>query len=171
MATQEQIDKVRSYCFNPSTTLLPDSVIAANIDKWTGVYPAPEQEGVVLYNATIDCLYYLIYTDPDAPTSKDGYKRMEKVGQVQVSIETTGEYISKWQNILNGYLNGDLTIPGQPSKIGRTVIIGGVSRTEIDRVNNTLDSVNGLKCFGVDRNRRPINPFDPFNPYGRNRLR
>lgn len=167
MATQEQIDKVRIYCFNPSPMLLPDAVIAANIDKWTAIYPDPLQEGVVLYNATIDCLYYLIYTDPDAPTSKSGYKRTEKVGQVQVSVESTGEYISRWQNILNGYLNGDLTLPGQPSRIGKTVIIGGVDRKEIDRVNNDRNSVNGLGCFGIDRNRRPVNPFDPFNPWSR----
>jgi len=167
MATQEQIDKVRIYCFNPSPVLLPDAVIAANIDKWLAIYPDPIQEGVVLYNATIDCLYYLIYTDPDAPTSKSGYKRTEKVGQVQVSVESTGEYVSRWQNILNGYLNGDLTLPGQPSKVGKTVIIGGVDRREIDRVNSDRNSVNGLGCFGIDRNRKPVNPFDPFNPWSR----
>lgn len=169
MASLEQIEKVRSYCFNPSQTLLPDAVVVANIDKWLGVYPNPAQEGVALYNATIDCLYYLVYTDPEAPTSKDGYKRTEKVGQVQVSVETTGEYISKWQNILNGYLNGDLYIPGQPSTIGKTVIIGGVDRSEIDRVNFNRNSVNGLGCFGVDRCKRVVGPFDPFNPYQRRR--
>lgn len=169
MASLEQIAKVRSYCFNPPEELLPDTVIAANIDKWLAIYPDPKQEGVALYNATIDCLYYLIYTDPNQPTGSTGYKRTEKVGQVQVSVESTGEYISKWQKILQGYLNGDIKIPGQPNNIGKSVIIGGVDRGEINRVNSDRNNVNGLGCFGVDRDRRPVGVFDPFNPYRRYR--
>lgn len=168
MATLEQITKVRIYCYNPPEELLPDLVIATNIDKWEAIYPNPNQEGIVLYNATIDCLYYLVFTDPNSAAGSSGSKRTEKVGQVSVSVEFTGEYISRWQKILDGYLNGDITIPGY-SKIGRNVIIGGVERDEIERVNRNPNSVNGLGCFGVDRCKPRRRVVDPYNPYWRRR--
>lgn len=161
MATQEQIDKVRAYCYYPSETLISDEVIAAQIDKWLAVYPKPAQEPIALYNATLDCLRYLIYTDPLWQGGSQGSSRTEKVGQVQVTQETTGEYVSRWEKILNDYLDGLISIPGGPRILGKGVIIGGVSANEINRVNCNLDGVNGLGCFGVDRKaaRRPINPF------------
>ncbi len=151
MATQEQIDKVRAYCFYPSEQLISDAVIEAQIDKWLAIYPKPEQEGIALYNATLDSLRYLIYTDPFWQTGSQGSSRTEKVGQVQVTQENTGEYISRWQKILDDYLDGLIKIPGTVSVIGKGVIIGGVKASEINRVNSNLDGVNGLGCFGVDR--------------------
>lgn len=167
MATPEQILKVRSYCFYPTEEELPDAIIAANIDKWTAIYPDPRQEPVVLYNATIDCLYYLIYTDPNGGGGTAGSTRREKVGQVEVEVGYTADYVSKWQKILDGYLNGDLWIPGTTRPIAKGVIIGGVERCEVDRVKNDPNSVNGLWGFGVD-NRRPRGTFvDPYNPWRR----
>lgn len=164
MATQEQIDLVRGYCFYPTEAELPDNIIAAQIDKWLAVYPQPDQYAIAMYNATLDCLRYLVYTDPNWSGGSLGSSRMEKVGQVQVTQETTGEYVSRWQKILDDYLNGYLTIPGAPTKLGKGVIIGGVSAKEINRVNCDYDSVNGLGCFGVDRKQaeRFPNPFSPL---------
>lgn len=161
MATQDQINLVRSYCYYPSETILPDEIIAAQIDKWLAVYPLPIQEPYALYNATLDCLRYLVYTDPLWQGGTQGSSRTEKVGQVSVTQETTGEYVSRWQMILDDYLDGRLVIPGGPSKLGKGVIIGGVSANEINRVNSNFDGVNGLGCFGVDRKaaRKPFNPF------------
>lgn len=150
MATQEQIDKVRSYCFYPTEEELPDYVIAANIDKWEAIYPNPEQEGVVLYNATIDCLNYLIFTDPNGGGGSGGSTRREKVGQVEVEVGYTEGYVSKWQRILDGYLNGDLWIPGTNRPLAKGVIIGGVERSEINRVNRDCNGFDGLFGSGID---------------------
>lgn len=166
MATQEQINKVRLYCYNATEGLLPDAIIAANIDKWLAIYPSPEQEGIALYNATIDCLYYLIYTDPNAPSGSSGYSRTEKVGQVSVSVQYSGEYISPWQKILDGYLNGDLVVPGAVKNVTGKVIIGGVDAGEINRVNLQRNSVNGLGCMqGVDKKQATKRTLDYLNPY------
>ena len=73
------------------------------------------------------------------------------MGQVQVTTETTGEYVSKWKRILDGYLSGDLRFPGIRSPKGKSVIIGGVDQREIDRVNANPYSVNGLLRDGRDR--------------------
>lgn len=167
MATQEQIDKVRSYCFYPTEEELPDDIIAANIDKWLAVYPNPEQEGIVLYNATIDCLNYLIFTDPNNSGSSGGYNRREKVGQVEVEVGYSEGYISKWQKILDGYLDGSLWIPGTTRPLAKGVIIGGVERNEVNRVNFDLNGVDGLHGFGVDNKRICGRRVDPYSPWRR----
>lgn len=151
MATQQQIEQVRAYAYFPSQTQLPDLVIANKIDEWLQVYP--HNEPMALYKAFISSLQYLIYTDPNiaAGTCIGGNSRTEQVGQVQVTVETSGEYISKWQRILDGYLSGDLRFPGIRSPKGKSVIIGGVDRREIHRVNANPYSVNGLLRDGRDR--------------------
>lgn len=151
MATPEQIEQVRAYAYFPSQAQLPDLVIANKIDEWLQVYP--QNEPMALYKALISALQYLIYTDPnlEAGSGTGGNSRTEQVGQVQVTVETSGEYISKWQRILDGYLSGDLRFPGVRSPKGKTVIIGGVDQREIDRVNANPYSVNGLMRDGKDR--------------------
>lgn len=151
MATQQQIDLVRRHCFYPTIDELPDTIISAYIDDWLTLYPRPEQLVYALYNATLDCLRYLVYTDPNYSSGSLGSLRKEEVGQVKVTAQTVGEYISRWQKILDDYLNGILPYPGLKSPLGKGVIIGGVSADEINRVNSNPDSVNGLGCTGVDR--------------------
>lgn len=141
MATQKQIEQIRAYCYFPSQEQLPDSVIDSKIDQWATVYGDTPQ---TLYNALLDCLRYLIYSDADYAAGSAGNKRTESVGNVSVSVESTGEYISKYQRILDGYLQGDLRFPGIKSPKGRGVIIGGVDRREIERVNANPNSVDGL---------------------------
>lgn len=150
MATQQQIEKVRAYAYFPSQIQLPDKIISDKIDQWATVHGDTPQ---TLYKALLDCLRYLVYTDPNiaAGTGTGGNSRTEQVGQVQVTTETTGEYVSKWKRILDGYLSGDLRFPGIRSPKGKNVIIGGVDRREIDRVNANPYSVNGLLRDGRDR--------------------
>lgn len=167
MATQEQIDKVRSYCFYPTEQELPDTIIAANIDKWLAIYPNPAQEGVVLYNATVDCLNYLIFNDPNNAGGTSGSSRREKVGQVEVEVSYTEGYVSKWQKILDGYLNGYLWIPGTGRPLAKGVIIGGVDRCEVNRVNRDPNGVDGLWGFGLDNKPCSRRIVDPYNPWRR----
>lgn len=141
MASQEQIEQIRAYCYFPSQAQLPDSVIASKIEQWAEVHGNTPQ---TLYNALLDCLRYLIYTDANYTPGSAGSKRTENVGNVSVSVESTGEYISKYQRILDGYLSGDLRFPGIKSPKGRGVIVGGVDQREIDRVNANPYSVDGL---------------------------
>ncbi|MDU4288645.1 hypothetical protein [Mixta calida] len=140
MATQQQIEQIRAYAYFPSQTQLPDLVIARKIDEWLQIYP--QNEPMALYKALISSLQCLIYTDPnlEAGSGTGGNSRTEQVGQVQVTTETTGEYISKYQHILDGYLQGDLRFPGIKSPKGLGVIIGGVDQREIDRVNTNSTS-------------------------------
>lgn len=156
MATQEQIDAVRLYCFNPSQTELPDEVIGAQIDKWLAIYPLPKDIGIVMFNATIDCLWYLVLTDPNASGGTGGSSVREKIGQVEKELGYTGEYVSRWKKLLDGYLDGSLTIPGYRRATSH-VIIGGVERCKIDAIKYNPNSVDGLKGLGVDT-RKCINP-------------
>lgn len=151
MATQEQIDLVRRHCFYPSQAELPDQIISDYIDDWLALYPEPEKYVYAMYNATLDCLRYLVYTDPNYSSGSLGSMRKEEVGQVKVTAETTGEYISRWKRILDDYLDGKLLYPGLKSVLGKGVIIGGVSQREIERVVSDPDNVDGLGCFGIDK--------------------
>jgi len=150
IANQQQIEQIRAYAYFPSNEQLPESVIASKIAMWADIHGDAPQ---TLYKALLDCLRYLVYTDPNiaAGTGTGGNSRTEQVGQVQVTVETSGEYISKWQRILAGYLSGDLRFPGVRSQKGKSVIIGGVDQREIDRVNANPYSVNGLMRDGKDR--------------------
>ena len=141
MASQEQIEQIRAYCYFPSQAQLPDNIISDKIDQWAAVHGNTPK---TLYNALLDCLRYLIYTDADYAAGSAGNKRTESVGNVSVSVESTGEYISKYQRILDGYLQGDLRFPGIKSPKGRGVIVGGVNRCEIERVKDNPFSVDGL---------------------------
>jgi hypothetical protein len=142
MATQQQIDKVRAYAFYPTQQKVSDAIIEANIEKWEAVI-SPDvvnREGIILYNATLDTLRYLVYTDP---SESAGYRLREKVNKVEREVETQSNYVGKWEKILEDYLNGTLIIP-EYSVSGKKVFVGGVSAEEINRVNNDIDSVNGL---------------------------
>jgi len=148
MASQAQINQVRAYAYFPSQEQLPDSVINSKIDQWAAVHGNRPQ---TLYNALLDCLRYLIYTDANYTPGSAGSKRTENVGNVSVSVESTGEYISKYQRILDDYLSGNLRFPGIRSPKGRGVIVGGVDQREIDRVKANPYSVNGLLNEGRKR--------------------
>lgn len=147
---ENEINLIRAYCYkpsaNPSVDLLPDDVIAGYLEQWAAVYPYNELQR--LYRALISSLQYLVYTDPNltAGSGSGGSSRTEKIGQVQVTQATTGEYVSRWQKILDDYLDGTIPFSGITVK-GKGVISGGVSLKEINRVKANPDNVLGLFEF------------------------
>lgn len=159
MATPDQILKVRMYCYYPTPEELPDLIIEANIDKWLSLYPKPSDEPVALYNATLDCLRYLIFKESQKGFTS-GMMRSERVGQVSVDMEVSEGYVSPWKKLLDDYLSGNIAIPGFKVAFA-PVIIGGVSKQEIWRVSSNPDSNNGLgRHKGIDKKS-----LDTINPY------
>lgn len=159
-ATQEQIDRVRLYCFNPTPEQLSDEVIGAQIEKWLNIYHLPEQEPYALFNATLDCLRYLIFLDK--ANQGAGTRRREQVGEVWVEVENKVGWVSRWQWILDQYLDGSLTFPDVNRGSSANVIIGGVDRQEVNRIATDVSSVNGLHgiaSVSYTGNRGVYHPF------------
>lgn len=156
--TQEQIDLVRLYCHNPTQEELPDAIIEIQLMRWLSLYPLPSQEPIAMYNATLDCIRWLIFQD--LKQFQAGVKREERVGEVYVKNETTDEWTSPWQWLLDQYENGYLTIPGF-NVVNSHVIIGGVVRTEVNRVRNDRESIDGRQhgLWGCCGDRQYSNSF------------
>lgn len=166
---------IRILVYNPSQEVLPDEVLIQIIQTWIDIIGNEDSNKcAVLWNSLISVLEYLWNTDLLNNNSQSGgaLSRKEKVGEVQVEVVFSNgqtEYQSPWENIYNGYMNGDMMIPGCSAGRGATskVLIGGVSATEIDRVNSNPDSVNGLGCVSsIDRNTRNINYLRNYGPVG-----
>lgn len=166
---------IRILVFNPSQEVLPDDVLINIIQTWIDILGNDDSNKcAVLWNSLISVLEYLWNTDLLNHQTQTGgaLSRKERVGEVQVEVVFSNgqtEYKSPWENIYNGYINGDMMIPGCASGRGVTskVLIGGVSATEIERVNSNPDSVNGLGgVASVDRKTRNINYLGNCGPIG-----
>lgn len=147
---QWMINRVRLYLMKPTQEQIADETIALFIDRWLPVFP--DNIASVLYNATIDCLRLLVFQTKGSLGSSA--RRRERVGQVEVEVETTDEYFSNWEWLLDQYLRGLIPIEGRTTYLSTNVIIGGVDRREIDRINSSPNSVNGLRGFSVNSNTR-----------------
>lgn len=166
---------IRILVFNPTQEVLPDEVLIPLIQTWIDVIGYDDaNKCAVLWNSLISVLEYLWNTDLLNNNSQTGgaLSRKERVGEVQVEVVFSNgqtEYHSPWEDIYNGYINGDMMIPGCASGRGVTskVLVGGVSATEIERVNSDPDSVNGLGgVASVDRNTRNVNYLRNYGPVG-----
>lgn len=166
---------IRILVFNPSQEVLPDEIVISIIQTWIDIIGNDDSNKcAVLWNSLISILEYLWNTDLLNNNSQSGgaLSRREKVGEVEVQVVFSNgqtEYQSPWENIYNGYINGDMMIPGCAYGRGVTskVLVGGVSATEIARVNNDPDSVNGLgEVASVDRKTRNIDYLRNCGPLG-----
>ncbi len=175
LIASDLVPMIRILVFNPSQETLPAAMIEQIIQTWIDVLGNDDaNKCAVLWNSLISVLEYLWNTDVLNHNTQTGgaLSRKEKVGEVQVEVTFgTGqtEYISPWENIYKGYLDGDMMIPGCTSGRGVTskVLVGGVDAREIDRVNSDPNSVNGLGGVGsVDRHTRNIKYARNYGPIG-----
>ena len=173
----ELVPKIRILVYNPSQEVLPDAVIEEIIQTWIDIIGDDDKNlCAVLWNSLISVLEYLWNTDILNHNDQTGgaLSRREKVGEVEVQVTFSNgqtEYHSPWEDIYNGYLNGDMMIPGCSGYRGATskVLIGGVDAREICRVNSDPNSVNGLgEVASVDRrtsNVRYLGNYGPLSYY------
>jgi len=165
---------IRLLTYNPSPETISDDILLTIIQGWIDILGDDDKNKcIVLWNSLVSALEYLLNSDliNHAQQSGGATSRLEKVGQVQVQVQYgdgSSSYTSPWQAIYDNYLNGTLQIPGCAisNGIGSKVLIGGVSATEIDRVNSNPDAVNGLgRVASVDRKTRNIK-WDQPNRFG-----
>lgn len=153
---------IRLLTYNPSQDKLSDETLTNIIQGWIDIFGDDDKNKcIILWNSLISALEWLLNTDliNHAETTGGATSRLEKVGQVQVEVkygDDSSSYTSPWQNIYDSYLNGTLQIPGCAiaNGVSSRVLIGGVSRAEVERVGSNPDGINGLgKTATVDRRR------------------
>ena len=175
LVAADLVPMIRILVFNPSQEVLPDEIVEQIIQTWIDIIGNNDSNKcAVLWNSLISVLEYLWNTDLLNHNDRTGgaISRKEKVGEIQVEVVFSNgqsEYHSPWEDIYNGYLNGDMMIPGCASGRGVTskILVGGVDAREIERVNSDPNSVNGLGgVASVDRNTRNINYLRNYGPVG-----
>lgn len=175
LVAADLVPMIRILVFNPSQEVLPDEIVEQIIQTWIDIIGNNDSNKcAVLWNSLISVLEYLWNTDLLNHNDQTGgaISRKEKVGEIQVEVVFSNgqtEYHSPWEDIYNGYLNGDMMIPGCASGRGVTskILVGGVDAREIERVNSDPNSVNGLGgVASVDRNTRNINYLRNYGPVG-----
>lgn len=175
LVAADLVPMIRILVFNPSQEVLPDEIVEQIIQTWIDIIGNNDSNKcAVLWNSLISVLEYLWNTDLLNHNDQTGgaISRKEKVGEIQVEVVFSNgqsEYHSPWEDIYNGYLNGDMMIPGCASGRGVTskILVGGVDAREIERVNSDPNSVNGLGgVASVDRNTRNINYLRNYGPIG-----
>lgn len=175
LVAADLVPMIRILVFNPSQEVLPDEIVEQIIQTWIDIIGNNDSNKcAVLWNSLISVLEYLWNTDLLNHNDQTGgaISRKEKVGEIQVEVVFSNgqsEYHSPWEEIYNGYLNGDMMIPGCASGRGVTskILVGGVDAREIERVNSDPNSVNGLGgVASVDRNTRNINYLRNYGPVG-----
>ncbi|XKX17556.1 hypothetical protein MVUOKPPV_CDS0159 [Klebsiella phage phi1_175008] len=175
LVAADLVPMIRILVFNPSQEVLPDEIVEQIIQTWIDIIGNNDSNKcAVLWNSLISVLEYLWNTDVLNHNDQTGgaISRKEKVGEIQVEVVFSNgqsEYHSPWEDIYNGYLNGDMMIPGCASGRGVTskILVGGVDAREIERVNSDPNSVNGLGgVASVDRNTRNINYLRNYGPIG-----
>lgn len=139
MTQQERIDYIRLRLGNISPVILPDSTILAFLTVRESQYT---DEPTILYYTIIDCVNYLIAYYTNQGNSSRIY---EQEGGVTVDIQGV-DYVSSWKDWLEAFIR-DPQLDGFTSS-QHSVIVGGVRKTEYDRVASNTDSKNGGYCVG-----------------------
>ena len=175
LVAADLVPMIRILVFNPSQEVLADETVEQVIQTWIDIIGNDNSNKcAVLWNSLISVLEYLWNTDLLNHNDQTGgaLSRKEKVGEIQVEVVFSNgqsEYHSPSALSYNGYLNGDMMIPGCTSGRGVTskILVGGVDAREIERVNSDPNSVNGLGgVASVDRNTRNINYLRNYGPVG-----
>jgi hypothetical protein len=133
---------------------IPEAVIQIFIDDYQLLYP--DNECKVLYNTTISVYEWLIRR---ANVLAVEGKRREKKGQREIEIEDSNK-TSSWKKALDSFLKSPWEVYPQcrtdftSSALSR-IIVGGVSSTEVSRVQDRSDSYSAYS---------EKSPFSPSTP-------
>jgi hypothetical protein len=118
---------------------------------------------IVTYQSLLAALQYLdrrsMQGSAVTGASGDLKRRTEKLGAREISVEyetgSDGGKAASWAVLYDDFLRNPqyVCISLKPTTVSSTVIIGGVSQKEYDRVKNNTDSRNGMSMIPSCRTR------------------
>ncbi|AUR92132.1 head completion adaptor [Vibrio phage 1.170.O._10N.261.52.C3] len=170
IVVQEIVDRVRFLMGDPSQEVISDQQItdiANNCISEIGNEDSDKCE--VTYCTLINTLRYLINKERADSSNKSGAvkKRKEKRGETEIeeqySDSGSAQGYGGWNDMLNEYLADPTLVCAELAReaANNLIIIGGVSQSEYDRVNDDLDKRNGY----MQKNSRRYN-YSTFNYSG-----
>lgn len=148
--------KTRFYLGDVDSSTLSSATIQMVIADAIAIYTDDDTYNCeILYYTVIECLQYLIRKE--AANKGNEIEREEQNAKRRVKVKYSSS-ASAWEGLLSDYRKDAGLICASlvdPNKQG-SVIIGGVSQKEYDRVNNNPDSRNALSPSGrsIRTNRR-----------------
>lgn len=179
--TDEIRDYIRFWLGDLSDSYITDDAmnvfITMNIDKYS------DNLCKITFYSTIDILRWLIREGAKGSSGSVGSrpikKRLEESKgrkiEVQYDVGVSGGTDAGWQSVLDDLLENPSTIGCNPidastdSGATGSVVIGGVSQKEANRVNNDPDTRNGYNENPRDTlNRYPSYRRTTRNPFGYN---
>lgn len=135
---QDLIDKIY-FATSLDSSDIPEDVINYYLTEWGVVFP--DNDCLVLHNTVVSIYEWLI--KQAAKDASGGGNRKEKVGDVQVEVGATDK-TEDYQKALDNYLDDpSAAFPSCKDVLGKTskrVILGGTSRSEVERVRENSDS-------------------------------
>lgn len=136
LTTQEKVDYIR--LFLPDTVLIPDQIINLFVVRWeTQMASTPDNDYIVIYNAMVDTLNWVIL---QLSTQAISGRHYEMEGQLQID-RTDSDPSTGYRKFLDYLLaNPNIVDPSLTKSTFNNIIVGGVSQEEVARVKNDPDS-------------------------------
>jgi len=163
MTNEEMIAYIRLVLGDLSTATISDTTINFFITKWSNYYNYPTDESKefwVIYKTCLDCLNWLIVKTGTTSESSSAQRRREKRGNEEIEVE-----FSSSSSVVQGYKDLLAFLESNPEYIdpslgfkGQALIVGGVSKTEVERVKNNPDSVYNTLGIGWPNSGKPLQP-------------
>ena len=152
--TEEEIVNLLYLMLGLTESDIPREVVALYVAQFVSIYP--DNECLVLYNSSVAIYNWLIRkSGADAVSGK----RREKKGQREIEVQDSDKS-SSWKNALDTFLKSPWEVfPQCRAELSATacsnIIIGGVSKSEVNRVKTYSDSLN------QNDERSPYSPSTP----------
>jgi len=148
----EQIAYIRIVLGGLPTSTVPDEVIALFLNKWSAYYDLPnntDKEWLVIYNATVDTLRWLI-AKAGTTAGSNAQSIREKRGQEEKEVRYSegSSVMQGYQDLLDYLLKNPDYISPTLNTSFNALIVGGVSNEEYDRVRSDSDSLHDTLAIG-----------------------
>lgn len=152
MTTAEQIAYIRVILGGMPTSTAPDEVITLFLNKWSTYYDLSnnaDKEWLVIYNATVDTLRWLI-AKAGVTAGSNASSIREKRGQEEKEIRYSegASVLQGYQDLLDYLLKNPDYISPTLSVGFNALVVGGVSQEEYDRVRSDSDSLHDTLEIG-----------------------
>jgi len=150
---------VRRSIYADATQITDEQLLEIINQYFESIGQQNNKRCLILYNSILSALQYLAarWNIDIAAATGGAIERTERVGQVEVSTKFNDSDIyadNPWQRLHDAYFYGQMQVIGCPmqAKASDNVLIGGVDRSEIHRVKDNCNSVDGLQGF-YNKNR------------------
>jgi len=146
---EEVVEQVQFVLGMPDESVLPTSVVTIIVNNYTPYYDLTDYCCELIYYSAIACIEFMIRKLGQSVDGLGGGSRTEKDGTTSISVSSgSGNgIVDFWKNELKRFRNDPSTLLPCMREVKHNItassgyiIMGGVSKLEVDRVNSDPDS-------------------------------